>query len=53
LKKEFPLRDTGVSCELHPETPVQAALLYERFKGHDLTSFYGQLLTRGEEAAVI
>lgn len=42
-----------VSYELHPETPPQGVLLSERFKGHDLSSFYEQLRARGKEVGVV
>jgi predicted DsbA family dithiol-disulfide isomerase len=53
LKKEYAIEDTWVSYELHPETPLAGMLLSERFKGHDLSSFYEQLRARGKEAGVV
>jgi predicted DsbA family dithiol-disulfide isomerase len=53
LKKEYAIEDTWVSYELHPETPPAGMLLSERFKGHDLSSFYEQLRTRGKEVGVV
>lgn len=42
-----------MSYELHPETPPTGMLLSERFKGHDLTSFYEQMRARGKEVGVV
>ena len=42
-----------MSYELHPETPPAGMLLSERFKGHDLSSFYEQLRARGLEVGVV
>jgi len=53
LKKEYAIEDTWVSFELHPETPPTGMLLSERFKGHDLSSFYNQLRARGKEVGVV
>ena len=53
LKKEYEIEDTWVSYELHPETPPAGMLLSERFKGHDLSSFYEQLRARGLEVGVV
>jgi len=53
LKKEYAIDDTWVSYELHPETPPAGMLLSERFKGHDLSSFYEQLRARGVEVGVV
>jgi predicted DsbA family dithiol-disulfide isomerase len=53
LKKEYEIEDTWVSYELHPETPPAGILLSERFKGHDLSSFYDQLRARGKEVGVV
>ncbi len=53
MKKEYEIEDTWVSYELHPETPPAGMLLSERFKGHDLSSFYEQLRARGEEVGVV
>jgi predicted DsbA family dithiol-disulfide isomerase len=53
LKKEYAIEDTWVSYELHPETPPAGMLLSERFKGHDLSSFYEQLRARGKEVGVV
>ncbi|MHB8137114.1 MAG: DsbA family oxidoreductase [Smithellaceae bacterium] len=53
LKKEYPIEDTWVSYELHPETPPAGVLLSERFKGHDLSSFHEQLRTRGTDVGVV
>ena len=53
MKKEYEIEDTWVSYELHPETPPAGMLLSERFKGHDLSSFYEQLCARGLEVGVV
>ena len=53
MKKEYEIEDTWVSYELHPETPPAGMLLSERFKGHDLSSFYEQLRARGLEVGVV
>jgi predicted DsbA family dithiol-disulfide isomerase len=53
LKKEYEIEDTWVSYELHPETPPAGILLSDRFKGHDLSSFYEQLRARGKEVGVV
>ena len=53
LKKEYAIEDTWVSYELHPETPPTGMLLSERFKGHDLSSFYEQLRARGLEVGIV
>ena len=36
MKREFPLEDTWLSFELHPETPPQGRLLAELFPGRDM-----------------
>ena len=38
MKKEFPLEDTWLSFELHPETPPQGRLLAELFPGRDMSA---------------
>jgi predicted DsbA family dithiol-disulfide isomerase len=38
LKREFPLEDTWLSFELHPETPPQGRLLAELFPGRDMSA---------------
>jgi predicted DsbA family dithiol-disulfide isomerase len=53
LKKEYTIEDTWVSYELHPKTSPAGVLLSERFKGHDLSSFYEQLRARGLEVGVV
>jgi predicted DsbA family dithiol-disulfide isomerase len=53
LKKEYAIKDTWMSYELHPETPPAGMLLSERFKGYDLSSFYNQLRARGKEVGVV
>ena len=53
MKKEYAIEDTWVSYELHPETPPTGMLLSERFKGHDLSSFYEQLRARGLEVGIV
>jgi predicted DsbA family dithiol-disulfide isomerase len=53
LKKEYPIADTWLSYELHPETPPKGILLSERFKGYDLSSFHEQLRERGREVGVV
>ncbi len=52
LKKEYGLKDSWVSFELHPETPTEGILLSERFKGYDLTEFRDQLRARGKEFGI-
>ena len=42
-----------MSYELHPKTPPQGMLLSERFKGRDLSSFYKQLQSRGNEVGIV
>ena len=53
LKKEYAINDQWVSFELHPETPPAGMLLSERFRGYDLSSFFDQLRTQGNEVGVI
>ncbi len=53
MKKEYPIHETWVSYELHPETPPAGMLLSERFKGRDLSQFYEQLKARGKEVGVV
>lgn len=53
MKKEYDIADQWVSFELHPETPPAGMLLSERFKGHDLSSFYDQLRKRGREVDIV
>lgn len=53
MKKEYAIDDKWVSFELHPETPPSGMLLSERFRGHDLSSFYNQLRARGKEVGVV
>jgi predicted DsbA family dithiol-disulfide isomerase len=53
LKKEYAIEDTWMSFELHPETPPAGMLLFERFRGYDLSSFYDQLRARGKEVGVV
>jgi predicted DsbA family dithiol-disulfide isomerase len=53
LKKDYAIKDTWVSYELHPETPPGGMLLSERFRGYDLALFYDQLRKRGAEVGVV
>ncbi len=53
MKKEYAIEDTWMSFELHPETPPAGMLLFERFRGYDLSSFYDQLRARGKEVGVV
>jgi predicted DsbA family dithiol-disulfide isomerase len=53
LKKEFSIKDTWLSFELHPETPPNGISLAERFSETGLMRMFENLRNRGEEMGII
>lgn len=52
MKKEFSIKDTWLSYELHPETPLKGIPLAERFSEKSLISMFENLRNRGRELGI-
>lgn len=52
MKREFPIRDTWLPFEIHPETPPEGIALTKRFPGMDPSRMVEQFNERGKELGV-
>jgi predicted DsbA family dithiol-disulfide isomerase len=53
LKKEFSIKDTWLSFELHPETPLTGIPLAKRFSDTQRSMMYENIRSRGRELGII
>ena len=52
MKKEFSIKDTWLSFELHPETPPNGIPLAKRFSDTDRIRMYENIMNRGKELGI-